>query len=211
MEKSSLVGWVVISSLLFLGFTACSANITTGTPIVPSSTSTQTNVTTGVVSQALTPSMTASRAPIPVAITANPEQLARWQEYQYALAKRFLSYLPPEQVLCEWELLGQSLQEVYVWAVCLGLPPEGRGEEYAPVADMPAVIHLGLDGSVQSVELPNDDRRNYIEGIRTIFPVVVQEKIFGKLINFSALTDHVELRRKNPGPPLIVLLATPQP
>lgn len=159
-----------------------------------------------------TVSMTVSAQPtMQSAITANPDQLARWREYEHALAGKFLSYLPPVEVLCEWEILGQSGQEVYVWAFCLGLPPVGRSEKYAPGAGIPAVIHLGLDGSVQSVELPRDGGPSYTEGIRKKFPKDVQKRIFGNLIHYSALIDHAKLRRENPGPPLIVLPATPQP
>jgi hypothetical protein len=146
-----------------------------------------------------------------VAITANPDQLARWSEYEHALARKFLSYLPPEEVLCEWEILGQSGQEVYVWAFCLGLPPAGKGKEYAPGASIPAVIHLKSDGSVQSVELPRDAGLSYAEGIRKIFPKDVQEKIFGRLVNIAGMVAHAQLRRETPEPPLIILLATPHP
>lgn len=174
-------------------------------------TSTQTMPATAIFTPELIASMTASLQPtIQFAITANPDQLARWKEYEHALASQILYTHPPEEILCEWEILGQSELVVYVWAFCLGLPPAGRGEEYVPRADIPAVIHLGSDGSVQSVEIPGYSS-SYAEGIRRLFPKDVQERIFSHLFHYAELTDHAKARRENPVPPLIVLLATPQP
>jgi hypothetical protein len=200
IQKTSLLFFVI---LILLSVTNGCGQITpTGLPAL---------IQTAYVTTTPSPIPTATNT-MQVAITANPDQLARWREYERALASKFLSYLPPEEVICEWEILGQSEQEVYVWAVCLGLPPAGRSEKYAPIASIPSAIHLGSDGSVQSVELPRDDGNpSYSEGIRKIFPIDVQERIFNNLINYGALTDHAKLRRKNPGPPLIVLSATPQP
>lgn len=144
------------------------------------------------------------------AITANPDQLVRWREYELALAVKILYTHPPEEVLCEWEILGQSDLDVYVWAFCIGLPPAGKNEEYAPRADIPAVIHLGSDGSIQSVEIPGYSS-SYAEGVRRLFPKDVQERIFGRLFHYVELTNHAKTRRENPGPPLIVLASTPQP
>lgn len=72
----------------------------------------------------------------------------------------------------------------------MGLPPVGMSDKYAPLASILAVIYLGSDGSVLSVELPRDSRRDYVEGIRKIFPIDVQEKIFNNLINYGELSDH---------------------
>lgn len=175
----------------------------------PTSTQTMQATTTStpeqIVSTTVPPQLT-----IQVAITANPDQLARWREYENALAMKLLSHLSPEEVLCEWEILGQSLQEVYVWADCLGLPPAGRSEQYAPVASLPAVIYLSQDSSVKNVDIPGSGTR-YDSDIRRLFPTDVQKKIFENLISYGALADHVKSRRENPGPPLIVLLSTPQP
>jgi len=162
-----------------------------------------------------TPSPTPTVIPSPQStiqfvITPNPDQITRWREYEHALASKLLFLHAPEEVLCEWEILGQSELVIYVWAFCLGLPPAERGEEYAPGASMPAVIHLGSNGSVQDVEIPGYSS-SYAEGVRNLFPRDIQEKIFSRLINYADLIDHAKARRENPGPPLIVLLATPQP
>lgn len=144
-----------------------------------------------------------------ISFTASPEQIIKWREYEYALASRLLFLHPPEDIICEWEILGQVDEEIYVWAYCLGLPPSGMSENYAPAASIPAVIHINLGGSIQSVELPRDQWDSYAEGIQNIFPNDLHEKIFKQEINITELISHAKLRRANPSPPLIIQLSTP--
>lgn len=146
---------------------------------------------------------------IQVIFTPDADQLARWQEYERALAKSHLSFLPPEEVLCEWEILEQSEQKVYVWAVCSGTFPVGN-TGHRPMSSIPSVIHLGLNGAVQSAEIPGSGTA-YARDIRNMFPVIAQERIFSRLINFSRLSGHLETRLNNPEPPLIVLDTTQVP
>ncbi len=151
-------------------------------------------------------------SPIPAAtfiITPNADQLDRWQEYERALAKSHLSFLPPEEVLCEWEILDQSEQELYVWAVCSGTFPVGN-TGYRPMSSIPSVIHLGLNGAVQSAEIPGSGTA-YARDIRTMFPESAQERIFSRLINFRRLSEHLAIRLDNPEPPLVVLDTTQVP
>lgn len=141
-------------------------------------------------------------------ITPNPVQLERWREYEKALAGRLKSSSPIEKVLCEWEILGQADLEVYVWAKCAG--PIGS-EETVGTVDIPAVIHLGRDGSVQAVDIPGSGTL-YAPDIRKLFPPDVQDKIFNKQINLHQLGEHLNWRLDHPDePPLIVLSATPAP
>ena len=129
--------------------------------------------------------------------------MERWREYQTALTQGILPTYSFENILCEWDILAHSGQEVYVWAVCA-----------SPNVDdtRPAVIHLGADGSVQSVEIP---RRNSSD-IDKMFPEAAQVK-FGLYIGDSMFSGrlkemrgHLEYRQAHPEePPLIVLLATP--
>lgn len=209
MKSSPKILHFVFLTLLLFGVTAC-ADYKGIQPIKSPYATYYPSLIPATPAATTTPSMP-PRPTIQAAITASPDQLARWGEYERALAMKLLSHLPPEEILCEWEILGQSLQEVYVWAFCLGLPPAGRSEKYAPVVDVPVIIHLELDGSVESVELPRDGGLSYSEGIRNIFPKDVQQKIFSKLFHYAELADHARARREHHGPPLIVLLATLQP
>lgn len=161
-----------------------------------------------------TPELIASVTVLPqptvrFAITANPEQVAHWVEYEQALARKLLSYLPPKEVLCEWEILGQDEKAVYVWAVCMGLPPPGKSEIFAPGASIPAVIHLKPNGSIQSIELPRDNYTSYVEGVQKIFPESVKEIITDRSMKIPEMMAHIRLRREKPEAPLIILWSTP--
>ncbi len=145
----------------------------------------------------IVPTITPTR-PGETLITPDGIQVERWVEYQTALAKNILAHLPPEEVLCEWEILGQSGNDVYVWAVCRGKVGGGS---------VPAVIHLESEGAVLSVERAI----NWSADIPRLFPPDVREK-FDLYTSGRAreLREHIEWRRTHPEePPLIILLATP--
>ena len=116
--------------------------------------------------------------PIIPMITPDSIQVERWKEYEDALARTLLSFLPPEEVICEWEILGRSEQEVYVWAWCTSIISSGTspisGTEIFSSSSIPAVIHLRADGSVQSVEIPGAGSY-YARDISRMFPLDVQE------------------------------------
>ena len=134
-------------------------------------------------------------------ITPDGIQVERWKEYQTALAKKILAHLPPEEVLCEWEILGRSGNNVYVWAVCRG--KDGGGS-------LPAVIHLESEGAVLSVETAGS---NWSANIAKLFPPDVREK-FAHYQSGRAreMQKHIEWRRAHSEePPLIILAATPTP
>jgi len=152
-----------------------------------------------------TPSPLPAQPVIPI-ITPDPIQLERWKEYEDALRRIILKDV--ESVLCEWEILGRSDREVYVWAVCMSIfSVVNTGLPYH--AEMPAVIHIGADGAIQGVEIPGI---HYAADIRRMFPPDAQERYFEGLIHFQELTDHLRWRREHPEePPLIVLSATPTP
>jgi hypothetical protein len=145
------------------------------------------------------PTITPTR-PGETLITPDAIQVERWKEYQTALAKNVLAHLPSEEVLCEWEILGRSGNDVYVWAVCSG--KDGGGS-------VPAVIHLETDGAVQSVERA----KNWSRDIPRLFPPDVIEKFAHYQAGRAGeLIEHIEWRRTHPEePPLIVLNATPTP
>ena len=120
----------------------------------------QTNCPTAVADQATktirsvtmpptkTPTFTTTPYPTKTA-SATPSvtpDLARWREYQRALASRFLQ---GKKGLCEWKLLGKDGQEVYVWAMCQVLSSSEGAAMSAP-----AVIYLDKDDAIENVEIP---------------------------------------------------------
>ena len=184
--------------------------INTNEPIAPSSTPEPSSVDTK------TPLSTTSSSPIPQTpspwptvpfiITPNADQLARWQEYEKALAENFISHHAPEDVLCEWLLLGQSEQEIYVWVGCKSIPDINGN--YSGIS-APGVIYLGTDGSVQNV------RRivTWTDDIHNHFPPDLQELLFSGEIKpqVRQMIEHLSSRMENPEPPLIVLSAMSAP
>jgi hypothetical protein len=142
------------------------------------------------------------------AITPEPAQLERWAEYENALARILMPMSSPEKVLCEWELLGQTDQEVYVWAFCMETTPVAEiSPFFFRAANAPAVIHIGADGAVQNVEIP-EYGPNYLSDIRKMFPLDALKRV----ADTSRMRQHLYLRRERPQePPLIVLDATPTP
>ena len=133
-------------------------------------------------------------------ITPDAFQVQRWQEYEDALVRTILSYRLPEEVVCEWEILGQTTQEVYVYTYCADLYSVGPSQ-----ASIPALIHIGEDGSVQNVEIPGAGS-SYGPDIKRLFPTSIQERIFGRSINFKEMGDRLRWRRGHPNdPPFIVL------
>ena len=143
--------------------------------------------------------------PVAPLITPDPIQVERWREYEDALAKAFFkSYLQPEEVVCEWVILGSGIQEVYVWAHCAGIY-----SAFPSQASIPSVIHLGIDGSVQNVEIPGSGTA-YATSIRRMFPPDVQEIIFGRVSTpFSQeRADRLRWRRGHPDEPPWIVFST---
>jgi len=110
---------------------------------------------------------------IPI-ITPDSIQVERWQEYQTELAKLVLAnhssqeFPYYESALCEWDILGRSGQDIYVWAECVAPGSGGRG---------PAVIYLEDDGSIRDViyAFPSPARDVTIS---SLFPEAIQAKIY---------------------------------
>lgn len=177
-----------------------------------------------------------AQPPIPI-LTPDAIQMERWKEYQTELAKALLSFPPPERrydpeeyknALCEWDILGRSGQEVYVWADCVsadGLVRRGN----------PAAIYLEPDGSIREVSVARagaDPRTQFAVYDLHLFPIYIQEKLclyyfFGTVPQCGSiipnylpgnglssrervLISHLEYRKGHAEePPLVVLSAMP--
>jgi hypothetical protein len=155
------------------------------------------------------PTLTPTQLPYSM-ITPSAIQVERWKEYEVALAKAlFPSSFIPGEFLCEWEILGQSKQELYVWAICMSIFPVGNARPTYE-STMANVIHIGPDGTIQRVGVSGGENSNIFD-IREVFSPEAQARYFEGLINFDGLKDRLRWRREHPEePPLIVLLATPQ-
>ena len=161
-----------------------------------------------------TPSPPQTYTPIPSAIpthtpTPIPTQLAgilkHWREYEIALGQSMLPTSPTDEVICEWEVLGESDNELYVWAFCTTTAPYAQTEDVYPSISTPAVIQLDEKDEVLSVIRPGGGT-HYAPDIREMFPIKVQEIIFSYSFNLQRLKNHLFLRKENSYmSPLVVL------
>ncbi len=194
-----------VSALLAMVLVSC-ASVSTGTPIP---TATTTPILPTPTSTAEGMFITVIPTPLPTqptiaVITPDPIQVERWKEYQTELAKSLLSFLPPETVLCEWEILGRSNQEVYMWAVC----DSNTGKHGADTA---VVVHLDENGAVQNVERPGSGSQR-IPNMLRMFPPDIYLIITNNLMNYHQLTVHLDWRIEHPDvPPLVILSANQMP
>lgn len=201
-------------TVLFIFVVACARQ----TNALPMQIPVLTTVPPTHISSAILLPATATPSPLPTqpiipVITADPIQVERWKEYQNALAKLVLAQHSGNEValdetaLCEWDILGRSDQEVYVWAMC-STPNSGDTK--------PAVIHLELDGSIKKVEAPFHGSA-WESTIQKLFPKDIREKIdayFYSLDSSSGRAEELRMhlldRNTNPEmPPLNILSAMP--
>jgi len=135
--------------------------------------------------------------------TPSPQENAqpRWKQYESALVEAILP--KGYRGICEWEILGQQKNEVYVWALCASSPAGAKGS-------VPAVIVFDQNGEIKEVKVPGDGWA-YAQDIRKWFPPEVREKVF----NFhSQLTTDEAFKKRfldHTLPPQIVVSGTPLP
>jgi hypothetical protein len=169
--------------------------------------------------------------PPPPILTPDAIQVERWKEYQTELAKAVLSSNPElgntpavyKDALCEWDILGQSGQEVYIYAVCV--IAKGNGDMRNPV-----IVYIEPDGSIQKMKLPEVKKSNSEMFDYGPFPIDVQGKFCYYFDPFPSdlplcpysstyprprldlLYAHIEYRKTHSEePPLVVLSAMPVP
>ncbi|MBI5945582.1 MAG: hypothetical protein HY864_14570 [Chloroflexi bacterium] len=164
---------------------------------------------TAIPTLTFTPVPTSTLTSVPFTPTITPAPIAttkveRWMEYEHVLA---LEILWSSDAICEWSILGQKNQEIYVWAIC-----ETKTTNLAmrSAGSSPAVIFLGNNGSIEKVQIPGDGTQYGID-IRKMFPKQLHDKIFEQSVGIDEMLSHIELRQINPEPPLIVLSGVPLP
>jgi hypothetical protein len=162
--KPSRYFWIILLALL----TACGQVPQSTEMDVGQSTALAIAQTSIALTQTAMPTSTPEATPIPTQpivplLTPDAIQVERWKEYQTELAKSLFSYISSKEILCEWDILQKSDQDVYVWVVC---------KSTFESSSTPAVIHLGVDGFIQNIEIPGPGLYDYPK----MFPPDVQEK-----------------------------------
>ncbi len=196
-----LIGWIAMATILAV--TGCQSvshvPTVTKTSVAPMPLHAQ---TVHPVPASITP-VTVTLSTFDLVNTPTPQtnEPPRWKLYESALAKAILP--KGYRGLCEWEILGQQKNEVYVWALCASSPAGAKGS-------VPAVIVLNENGGIQEVKIPGDGDA-YSQDIRKWFPPEVQKKIFhfhSRLITDEAFQKRFSDRTL---PPQIVVSGTPLP
>jgi len=210
--------------LLLALLASCAPTVTTAptaSPVPPTSTAIPTATYTPFPPTP-TPGLTlAPPTPLPKLnlpiFTPDAIQVARWKEYQATLANcvfRDFGEAGGEclssnstDALCEWDILGRSGQEVYVWVEC----------DNGVAGEKPLVVYLEMDGSIQKVKY-GGYKDHGLQYNLELFPADVQKKMFlytGDSLfhgRVREMLDHLLYRETHADvPPLIVLSATPQP
>lgn len=137
--------------------------------------------------------------------TASPTETpgTRWEMYEDAL---FRATLHKSLVYghCEWAILGEEKEKVYVWTLC-----KVNGQHGALIS-VPAVILLGEQGQIAEVKFP-DLGSDYSQSIKELFPEVIRAKM-DYMRGYNTIDrEHIFARETEGGPPLIVIYGTPLP
>ena len=202
----------VVIVFLIISLASCAPAATALPTAMPASVTPTDNAPTSTPTPELTLALATplpTQPTIPI-LTPDAFQAAHWKEYQTELAKLVLSdsgaeYPFYKTALCEWDILGRSGQQVYVWAIC-GDPSSG--------GDRPAAIYLNADGSIRDVKVAFST--SWDSTIRRLFPTDVQAKIYmyasPSFERSIVMGKHLTYRLTHPDElPLIVLSATPTP
>lgn len=137
--------------------------------------------------------------------TPSAPDLPRWKLYERALADillgppgRTLPDLNRDHGLCEWVLLGQEADQVYVYALC-----QVEDLSIGTATSAPAVVHLGEGGNIAKVVMPDEGGGN----VADLFPAAILAGISdAAAAGLADAMDHIDLRRHDPSiPPQIVL------
>ncbi|MBU4225478.1 MAG: hypothetical protein KKC71_06620 [Chloroflexi bacterium] len=72
-----------------------------------------------------------------------------------------------EEGFCEWDILGHTDTDVYVWALC-----QVRSSGDGAASMSPAVIYLSADGRIDRVAMPRES--SYLDDIKSLFPSDLQ-------------------------------------
>jgi hypothetical protein len=92
--------------------------------------------------------------------------------------------------LCEWDVWGETVQTLYLRAVC-----ESAG---GTAMSAPAVVHLDAEGHVAGLSLPGDGT-HYARDVRKLFPPHLQRRIHAHEYDAVAAMERIAERRRSGG------------
>lgn len=138
---------------------------------------------------------------LPSDTSVNDMSHERWRRYEEAMLEACYSTVSlPAEKLCEWDVITQHDNTVYVWAFCID--SDGRG------FSGPRTIRINSSGDIEAT-CPR-----VFDDYKTLFP----DDLFEQILNYQSRFDldrawhHIELRFQDRTiPPLIVVDGTPLP
>ena len=182
--------WMLFLSLCLVSVAGC-ATTRPDSPMVTAQPTPTSSFPQTSIPPSLTPGSTATPQPVFAPAPAR-------DELERALATRVHG---EPAALCEWQVLGQTSQDLYVWAVCQSVTNDSA-------VSAPAVVHLGTNGHVERVDMPRDGSL-YAQDVRGLFPEDLGARIFAHDIDANAMWARVAARRA--GLPTVTVTPTPQP
>jgi hypothetical protein len=183
--------WLLFLSLCLAIGAGCSATPPAATMPPLELTPTHWYLLTSIPPSTPTPNPADTPQPAPTSISARDE-----------LERALVSRVHWEtNAICEWEVLGQTPQDLYVWVVCQSIANDSA-------VSVPAAVHLGTDGRVARVDVPRDGSL-YAQDVRALFPQDLHQRIFAHDVDANAMWARVAARRA--GLPPVTVTPTPQP
>ncbi len=134
--------------------------------------------------------------------TPNKNWSKNWRECEAAILSACYSNVSlPSEKLCEWEIITEQDNAIYVWALCL--------DAYGQGSSVPVVIYIGTSGKVEKAICPR-----VFDDYKALFPGELFEKVrnYRDRFDLDRAWHHLEMRFQDRTiPPLIAIESTPLP
>jgi hypothetical protein len=125
-----------------------------------------------------------------------------WKEYETAiLSALYEDVVLRSEKLCEWEIITQRGNTIYVWAFCIDV--DGRG------SSGPCAVYIRPSGEVEKASCPR-----IFDEFKALFPGELYEEVtnYRDRFDLDRAWRHLEMRFQDRTiPPLIVVDGTPLP
>ncbi len=130
--------------------------------------------------------------------TATPTASPPPYQVEAVLMKAVLPYQQLDRAVCEWDILGQEANAVYLWVVCFGYYRQaGMGET---AASLPVRVEVDAQQAAVRAILPRDGA-DYAPSVREMFPPELAQRALA--YDAAAVARRAESRLKRPDlPPL---------
>jgi hypothetical protein len=125
-----------------------------------------------------------------------------WREYETAILSACYSDVSlSSEKLCEWEIITEQDNTIYVWAFCADVNGQGSSG--------PIVVYIRSSGKVEKAICPL-----VFDDYKALFPGELYEKVnnYRDRFDLDRAWHHLEMRfRDRTIPPLIAIESTPLP